>query len=244
MSFNFSAMQYERDFRAKSVSNWEYPRFFPPRPRNLHKNAKPIADKNGHLLATAARDGNFLGQYRGTYHLPLRITRSFADLYNRCLSGRHKYWKYPRDLCCCQRERPHPCDFRQTLGIKGDPSWQQPADCQTKCEGLQQMLAINELHKKCKRMKCQPQPNEKQIRRVGEASSKYSKKLRKRPVTAFDYNRRGTPMLEQPQQDQPTDKTKPTKVTVPVPAAASAAAKSTGKSTTKAAPATSKSKPK
>ncbi|XP_064556310.1 protein Flattop homolog isoform X1 [Drosophila montana] len=239
MSFNFSAMQYERGFRAKSVSNWEYPRFFAPRPRSLKGNSKPVAEKNGHLLPTAVREGNFLGQYRGTYHLPLRITRSFASLYNRCLSGRHKYWQYPRDLCCCQRERPHPCDLRETLGTKDDPVWQRP-NCQTKCDGLKQMLAINELHLKCKRIRCQPLPKEKLIPRVGDASSRYRKKLRKRPVTAFEYNRRGTVTQEEPTSDK-TKAKQIAKDAAKAPTVTSSQTKSTAKSTTKAP---TKSKPK
>lgn len=101
-------------------------------------------------------EGHFLGQYRGTYHLPLRITRSFATLYNCCLSGQHKYAKYPRDLCCCQRKHvKNQCDWRETLGKKGDPLWEKPK-CQTKCEGLQQLLDIDELHRCCKHTKCLP----------------------------------------------------------------------------------------
>ncbi|TDG41781.1 hypothetical protein AWZ03_011796 [Drosophila navojoa] len=188
MAFNFSAMQYERSFQAKSVSNWEYPRFSPPLPRNLRGNSKPIAGNNGHLLPTVPRDGNFLGNYRGTYQLPLRITRSFATLYNNCLSNRHKYWKYPRNLCNCQRVLKHQCGYRETLGLKDDPLWQRPK-CQTKCEGLKQILEINKLHKKCRRAKCEPKPNEKLIPRIGDASSRDRNKLKKRPVTAFEYNR-------------------------------------------------------
>ncbi|XP_017872331.1 PREDICTED: protein Flattop homolog [Drosophila arizonae] len=188
MAFNFSAMQYERGFQAKSVSNWEYPRFSPPLPRNLRGNSTPIAGNDGHLLPTAPRDGNFLGNYRGTYHLPLRITRSFATLYNNCLSNRYKYWKYPRDLCNCQRALKRQCGYRETLGLKDDPLWQRPA-CQTKCQGLKQILEINKQHMKCRRAKCVPKSNEKLIPRVGDASSRNRKKLKKRPVTAFEYNR-------------------------------------------------------
>ncbi|KAM8720965.1 hypothetical protein ACLKA7_006927 [Drosophila subpalustris] len=189
MSLNFSAMQYERSFRARSLSNWEYQRFFPPRPRNLLKNSTAICEKNGHLLPSAKREGHFLGEYRGTYHLPLRITRSFANLYNRCLSGQHKYAKYPRDLCCCQKKtEKNKCGWRETLGQKGDPLWEKP-QCQTKCEGLQQLLDIDELHRRCKHAKCEPKPKEKLIPRVGDSSMRNRKRLRKRPVTAFDYNR-------------------------------------------------------
>lgn len=173
------------------------------------------------------RDGNFLGHYRGTYHLPLRITRSFATSYNSCLSGRHKYVDYPRDLCCCQYEQQRgQCDWRLTLGRKDDPLWQKP-ECQTKCEGLKQLLAINDLHLRCKRAKCELkvsvsqgctastlqlqlqlqlhaargtrhpalctslpiQGKEKLIPRPPDTSMRNRKRNRKRPVTAFKYNR-------------------------------------------------------
>ncbi|XP_034119240.1 protein Flattop homolog isoform X1 [Drosophila albomicans] len=214
MSFNFSAMQYERSFRAKSLSNWEYQRFSPPRPRSLQKNSTPVCDKNGHLLPSAKRrDGNFLGQYRGTYHLPPRITRSFANKYNTCLSGQHKYANYPRDLCCCQYEqqkRKKQCDWRETLGKPGDPLWQKP-ECQSKCEGLQQLLAIDDLHRRCKHVKCQPKGQEKLVARIVDASARNRKRLRKRHVTAFDYNRRqstGNP-AEQKTKSISKDSTKP-----------------------------------
>lgn len=187
----FYLSQYERGFAPKSVSNWEYQRFFPPRPRLLLRNSKPLVDKTGHLLPTArrwvdavqpplpkpsiihslhlftspatatifnplSRDGNFLGQYRGTYHLPRHITREFATNYNRCLSGQYKYRDYPRDLCCCEFERNKGnCDWRLTLGRKGDPVWDKPV-CQTKCEGLQMLLDINNQHKHCRHAKCLP----------------------------------------------------------------------------------------
>ncbi|ALC49597.1 CG3062, partial [Drosophila busckii] len=146
---------YERTYRAKSNANWEYPRFSPPRPRSLASNCKPITDNQGHLLPKAPREGHFLGHYRGTYHLPLRITRSFANAYDACLSGRYKYRDFPRDLCCCQWERHKQtkCDWRTTLGKKGDPYWERPK-CQEKCEGLQQLLKIEHLHKHCKHQKC------------------------------------------------------------------------------------------
>lgn len=200
MSLSFSALQYERSFRARGLNNWEYQRFFPPRPRNLQKNLKPICDKNGHLLPSAKREGHFLGQYRGTYHLPLRITRSFVTLYNSCLSGQHKYAKYPRDLCCCQKKQErNQCDWRETLGKKGDPLWEKPK-CQNKCEGLQQLLDIDELHRRCKHAKCLPKGKEKLIPRVGDSSMRNRKRHLKRPVTAFDYNRHratGTQLEEQ-----------------------------------------------
>lgn len=111
----------------------------------------------GGIFNPLLRDGNFLGQYRGTYHLPRKITREFATNYNRCLSGQYKYRDYPRDLCCCEYERNKGnCDWRLTLGRKGDPVWEKPVDCQSKCMGLKVLLDINHEHKHCRHAKCLP----------------------------------------------------------------------------------------
>lgn len=44
------SLQFEGRFQSKRLNNWEYPRFSPPRPRGLQKNAKVVAANNGHLL--------------------------------------------------------------------------------------------------------------------------------------------------------------------------------------------------
>ncbi|KAM8720964.1 hypothetical protein ACLKA7_006927 [Drosophila subpalustris] len=149
MSLNFSAMQYERSFRARSLKF------------------------NGNL------------REERTFVALCKARRTLLG----CLSGQHKYAKYPRDLCCCQKKtEKNKCGWRETLGQKGDPLWEKP-QCQTKCEGLQQLLDIDELHRRCKHAKCEPKPKEKLIPRVGDSSMRNRKRLRKRPVTAFDYNR-------------------------------------------------------
>ncbi|XP_017038902.1 protein Flattop homolog [Drosophila ficusphila] len=193
MALNFSAQQFQGRFDAKRLNNWEYKRFAAPRPRGLKKNAKPLADRRGHLLPGVKREGNSFGQYRGTYELPLRITRSFCAHYDACLSGRYKFAGYPRDLCSCQREnrRALACDQRTTLGDPGDPQWQRPK-CQTKCEGLEQLKQLYERSQRCKRAKCEV-VIEKTVRMPPKASKVANvatdKRRRRRTVTAFPKSR-------------------------------------------------------
>ncbi|XP_023032703.1 protein Flattop homolog [Drosophila willistoni] len=201
MAFNFSANQFDQRFRAAGLSNWEYPRFSPPRPRSLKLNVTPVTDKNGHLLPTARRDGNSFGNFRGTYELPLRITRSFCARYDACLSGRYKFRDFPRDLCCCQLEnqRAQACDTRLTLGIKGDPYWDRPK-CQPKCEGVQKVLDLHERSLRCKRPQCilpeekSDKPDKSDVSmpksKVESGKKELKKKTHKRNVTAFPKTRK------------------------------------------------------
>ncbi|EDV45824.1 protein Flattop homolog [Drosophila erecta] len=189
MALSFSAQQFEGRFQSKRLNNWEYPRFSPPRPRGLLKNAKVVAAPNGHLLPGVKKEGNPFGQYRGTYELPPRITRAFCAHYDACLSGRHKFAAYPRDLCCCQREnrRALACDQRTVLGHEADPHWMRQR-CQTKCEGLEQLKELNERSLRCKRAKC-PVVIEKTVRmppKVITATCVATEKRRRRhTITAF-----------------------------------------------------------
>ncbi|XP_016980091.1 protein Flattop homolog [Drosophila rhopaloa] len=193
MALHFSAQQFEGRFQSKRLDNWEYPRFAAPRPRGLKKNAKVLASKNGHLLPGVKKEGNSFGQYRGTYELPLRITRSFCAHYDACLSGRYKFAGFPRDLCSCQREnrRALACDQRMTLGQEGDPHWMRQK-CQTKCEGLQQIQELHDLSQRCKRAKCKV-VSEKTVRMPPKAFKvacvATEKRRRKRTITAFPKTR-------------------------------------------------------
>ncbi|KMZ08180.1 protein Flattop homolog [Drosophila simulans] len=205
MALNFSAQQFEGRFQSKRLNNWEYPRFSPPRPRGLHKNAKVVAAKNGHLLPEVIKEGNSFGQYRGTYELPRRITRAFCAHYDACLSGRYKFVDFPRDLCNCQREnrRALACDQRLTLGHKDDPYWMHER-CQTKCEGLQKLKDLSERSERCNRAKCAV-VSEKTVKRTPKAVKATcvatEKRRRKRTITAFA---RGRTALH------PNELTKPT----------------------------------
>ncbi|XP_022220014.2 protein Flattop homolog isoform X2 [Drosophila obscura] len=185
MAFHFSANQ------APGLCNWEYPRFAPPRPRRYLKKATPIVDNSGHLLPTARRDGNSFGRYRGTYELPLKITRSFCGHYDACLSGRYKFRDFPRDLCNCQREnrRALACDKRVTLGVSGDPYWARPK-CQSKCEGIQQIKELHQLSVRCKRAICPiKSPRTVCVPAKSRITCVKVDRSRKRTITAFAANR-------------------------------------------------------
>ncbi|XP_039498453.1 protein Flattop homolog [Drosophila santomea] len=218
MALSFSAQQFEGRFQSKRLNNWEYPRFSPPRPRGLLKNAKIVAANNGHLLPGVKKEGNSFGQYRGTYELPRRITRSFCAHYDACLSGRYKFVGFPRDLCCCQREnsRALACDQRTTLGHRDDPHWMRQR-CQTKCEGLKQLKELSARSERCKRAKCQV-VSEKTVRMppkaIQAACVAIEKRRRKRTITAFAKGRaalhpneltKPSPAAEKP-KDKPKDK--------------------------------------
>ncbi|XP_017090668.2 protein Flattop homolog [Drosophila bipectinata] len=189
MSLHFSAQQFEDRFRGRRLSNWEYPRFAPPRPRTIRAKVKILAGQDGHLLPGVRREGNSFGHYRGTYELPLKITRKFCEHYDACLSGRYKFRDYPRDLCSCQWEnqRALACDKRRTLGEKGDPRWERQ-QCQTKCEGLHQLTQLYNRSQRCKRARCKdeiertvPVPLKAKVAQV----STDQRRRRKRTITAF-----------------------------------------------------------
>ncbi|KAH8314187.1 hypothetical protein KR067_012524, partial [Drosophila pandora] len=186
-------LQFEDRFRGRRLNNWEYPRFSPPRPRTLRAKVKIITGKNGHLLPDVKKEGNSFGHYRGTYELPLKITRKFCEHYDACLSCRYKFRDYPRDLCSCQLEnqRALACDNRKTLGDKGDPLWEKPR-CQTKCEGLQQIKQLYDRSQRCKRARCQDEI-ERTIKlplkaKVAQVATD-QRRRRKRTITAFPKSR-------------------------------------------------------
>ncbi|XP_017135748.1 protein Flattop homolog [Drosophila miranda] len=190
MAFHFSANQFEDRFQAPGLCNWEYPRFAPPRPRVFLKKATPIVANNGHLLPTARRDGNSFGRFRGTYELPLKITRSFCCHYDACLSGRYKFRDFPRDLCNCQLQnrRALACDKRMTLGVVGDPYWARPK-CQPKCEGIQKIKDLHQRSVGCKRASCKVKTC-RTVTMPGKSRITCVKveRHRKRPITAFAVN--------------------------------------------------------
>ncbi|XP_030378790.1 protein Flattop homolog [Scaptodrosophila lebanonensis] len=199
MSYHFSALQFEDRFRPKGLRNWEFPRTYPPRPRDRRPNVTFIADNNGRLLPHARRDKNPFGFYRTTYELPLRITHSFVKFYDVCLSGRYKFRHFPRDLCHCEnKKRLHPCDQHDTVGVKEDPYWATPKGCQTKCEGLKKLVAAQKRSCRCYHRKCDaPTPRDSvSEERISLPPNTVIEVIdekdieRKRPITAFNYRRK------------------------------------------------------
>lgn len=76
MSFIF--LQFEGQYGARKLRNWEYPKWFPERPRQRTTTTKIIANDNGHLLEGVHKE-NPWGNYVGTWDLPKRITRDYGE---------------------------------------------------------------------------------------------------------------------------------------------------------------------
>lgn len=95
MASNFSANQYERAFCAKSLCNWEVPKWFPEHPHRRTRETRFIANERGHLLPSVERPKSSpWGQYKGTWQLPGIITRSDANELNKPQVGGSR-WALP-----------------------------------------------------------------------------------------------------------------------------------------------------
>lgn len=79
MASNFSANQYEKEFTAKRLGNWEVPHWYPEHPIRRTETTKIIADDKGHLLPNVQRPkSSAWGRYLSTWQLPKRITKDQA----------------------------------------------------------------------------------------------------------------------------------------------------------------------
>lgn len=95
MASNFSANQFERAFSAKSLCNWEVPKWFPEHPRKRTKETQFIANERGHLLPHIERPKTSpWGRYKGTWQLPDIITRNEANELNKPQVGGSR-WAIP-----------------------------------------------------------------------------------------------------------------------------------------------------
>ncbi|CAO1424561.1 unnamed protein product [Diamesa serratosioi] len=80
MASNFSANQYEKEFSAKQLSNWEVPHWYPKHPIRRNEATKFIANDRGHLLDFIERPKtNPWGRFQNTWQLPGKITRDIAN---------------------------------------------------------------------------------------------------------------------------------------------------------------------
>lgn len=96
MASNFSANQYEREFTAKMLSNWEVPHWYPKHPHRRTRTTKFIANERGHLLPEIPRPNSSpWGNFRSTCQLPKRITREQANQINAPPVGGSR-WALPR----------------------------------------------------------------------------------------------------------------------------------------------------
>ncbi|KAK6621364.1 hypothetical protein RUM43_011670 [Polyplax serrata] len=68
---------FNDSYNPRLLGNWEYPKWYPDRPRQRYKSTKIIADDQGRLLEGIKRE-NAWGNYVGTWDLPKRITREYV----------------------------------------------------------------------------------------------------------------------------------------------------------------------
>lgn len=95
MASSFSANQYERAFNAKSLCNWEVPKWYPQHPQRRTCETKFISNERGHLLPHIERPKSSpWGQFKGTWQLPGIITRKEANELNKTQVGGSR-WAIP-----------------------------------------------------------------------------------------------------------------------------------------------------
>ncbi|CAO1430089.1 unnamed protein product [Diamesa tonsa] len=95
MASNFSANQYEKEFAAKQLCNWEVPHWYPKHPNRRNEPTKFIADNRGHLLDFIERPNtNPWGRFQNTWQLTGRITRDIANDINSPQVGGSR-WAVP-----------------------------------------------------------------------------------------------------------------------------------------------------
>lgn len=79
MASNFSANQYESEFKPKQLGNWQVPQWYPKFPRRRSGTTKIIVNDRGHLLPEVKRpDASPWGSYVNTWEMPDRMTREEA----------------------------------------------------------------------------------------------------------------------------------------------------------------------
>lgn len=83
MASNFSANQFEKEFKSKSLCNWEVPHYYPKHPRRRAATTDFIANDRGHLLPNVERPKSSpWGRFQNTWQLPTIITRRQANEIN------------------------------------------------------------------------------------------------------------------------------------------------------------------
>lgn len=95
MASNFSANQFEKEFRSKSLCNWEVPHWYPKHPRRRNVTTNFIANDRGHLLPNVERPKSSpWGRFKNTWELPKSITREQANEINAAPVGWSR-WAMP-----------------------------------------------------------------------------------------------------------------------------------------------------
>lgn len=94
MASNFSANQFEKEFKAKSLCNWEVPHWYPDHPRQRKVTTKFIANDRGHLLPNIERPKSSpWGRFLTTWQLPPVITKEMANVINAPPVGSSRWSK-------------------------------------------------------------------------------------------------------------------------------------------------------
>lgn len=95
MASNFSANQYEKEFKSRSLCNWEVPHWYPKHPRRRTETTGFIANDRGHLLPSVERPKSSpWGRFQTTWQLPPVITREMANEINAPPIGSSR-WTIP-----------------------------------------------------------------------------------------------------------------------------------------------------
>lgn len=95
MASNFSANQYDKEFKSKSLCNWEVPHWYPKHPRRRTTTTQIIANDRGHLLPSVERPKTSpWGRFQTTWQLPVMITRQQANELNAPQVGSSR-WALP-----------------------------------------------------------------------------------------------------------------------------------------------------
>lgn len=95
MASNFSANQYDKEFKSRSLCNWEVPHWYPKHPRRRTTTTNFIANDRGHLLPNVERPKSSpWGRFQNTWQLPPVITRAMANEINAPPVGSSR-WALP-----------------------------------------------------------------------------------------------------------------------------------------------------
>lgn len=95
MASNFSANQYEKEFKSTSLCNWEVPHWYPRHPRRRTTTTTIIANDRGHLLPSVERPNSSpWGHFLNTWQLPPIITKQQAIEINAPQVGNSR-WAVP-----------------------------------------------------------------------------------------------------------------------------------------------------
>lgn len=116
MAANFSANQYEKEFAAKQLCNWEVPHWYPKHPNRRNESTKFIANDRGHLLDFIERPKtNPWGRFQNTWQLPAKITRDIANEINSPQIGGSR-WAVPDPYAI--RNKPQKGEIMEVIKLE------------------------------------------------------------------------------------------------------------------------------